>query len=87
MAINFSIVTFIILCSFGTWQLKRLYWKEALIQRYITESQSNPISNPSEFSKSKINEFKAVEIFGKFLHNNEIYITGKTYGVMQAFMS
>ena len=75
----FSIVTFIILCSFGTWQLKRLYWKEALIQRYITESQSNPISNPSEFSKSKINEFKAVEIFGKFLHINEIYITGKTY--------
>ena len=45
----------------------------------MTESQSNPISNPLEFSKSKINEFKAVEILGKFLHNNEIYITGKTY--------
>ena len=45
----------------------------------MTESQSNPISNPSEFSKSNINEFKAVEILGEFLHNNEIYITGKTY--------
>ena len=75
----FSIVIFIILCGFGTWQLKRLYWKEALIKRYITQSQSNPISNPSEFSKSKISEFKAVEILGKFLHKNEIYITGKTY--------
>ena len=75
----FSIMTFIILCGFGTWQIKRLYWKEALIQRYITESQSKPISNLSEVSKSKVNEFKAVEISGKFLHNNEIYITGKTY--------
>ena len=75
----FSIITFIILCGFGTWQIKRLYWKEALIQRYITESQSKPISNLSEVSNSELNEFKAVEISGKFLHNNEIYITGKTY--------
>ena len=75
----FSIITFIILCGFGTWQIKCLYWKEALIQRYITESQSKPLSNLSEVSKSKVNEFKAVEISGKFLHNNEIYITGKTY--------
>lgn len=75
----FSIITFIILCCFGTWQIKRLYWKEALIQRYITESQSKPISNLSEVSNSELNEFKAVEISGKFLHNNEIYITGKTY--------
>ena len=44
----FSIVVFTVLFSFGTWQVKRLFWKEALIERYITQSQSNPIKNPSK---------------------------------------
>ena len=31
----FSILIFAILISFGTWQVKRLFWKEALIQKII----------------------------------------------------
>ena len=75
----FSIVVFTVLFSFGTWQVKRLFWKEALIERYITQSQSNPIKNPSKLDFSNINEFKSVELSGSFLHKDEIYITGKTY--------
>ena len=74
----FSVIIFAILFSFGTWQVKRLFWKEALIERYTTQSQSNPIKNPSKLDSS-INEFKSVEFTGSFLHKNEIYITGKTY--------
>ena len=75
----FSIIIFAALFSFGTWQVKRLFWKEALIQRYITESQSNPIKDPFKLDLSNINEFKSVEVYGSFLHKDEIYITGKTY--------
>ena len=75
----FSILTFAILISFGTWQVKRLFWKEALIQNYLTQSQSNPITDPAELEKSSINEFKSIGILGRFMHSNEIYITGKTY--------
>ena len=75
----FSILIFSILISFGTWQVKRLFWKEALIQNYITQSQSNPITDPVELEKSSINEFRSIGILGRFMHSNEIYITGKTY--------
>ena len=75
----FSIVVFTVLFSFGTWQVKRSFWKEALIERYIAQSQSNPIKNPYKLDFSNINEFKSVEFSGSFLHEDEIYITGKTY--------
>ena len=74
-----SFIIFIILLSFGTWQIKRLFWKEALIKRYLTQSQSNPITDASELLEKQINEFKSVQLPGKFLHEYEIYITGKTY--------
>ena len=75
----FSILIFAMLISFGTWQVKRLFWKEALIENYLTQSQSNPIIDPAQLEKPSINEFKSISISGYFLHKNEIYITGKTY--------
>ena len=50
-----SFIVFVMLLSFGTWQIKRLFWKEALIERYISQSQSNPILDPSSLIKTKIN--------------------------------
>ena len=75
----FSFFVFVMLLSFGTWQVKRLYWKEALIERYLEQSQSNPVVNPSDLKTNNINEFKSIQFKGNFLHENEIYITGKTY--------
>ena len=75
----FSILIFLMLITFGTWQVKRLFWKEALIKNYLTQSQSNPIIDPAELENPLINEFKSIGILGRFMHSNEIYITGKTY--------
>ena len=75
----FSILIFIMLITFGTWQVKRLFWKEALIKNYLTQSQSNPIIDPAELEKPSITEFKSIIVSGYFIHKNEIYITGKTY--------
>ena len=74
-----SITVFLILLSFGTWQIKRLFWKEALIERYLLQSQSNPIKDPTQLKRNNVDEFKATKIEGSFLHKNEIYITGKTF--------
>ena len=74
-----SAIVFLILLSFGTWQIKRLFWKEALIERYLLQSQSNPINNQDQLKNSNVDEFKAIEILGSFLHKKEIYITGKTF--------
>ena len=61
-----SIFVFIMLMSFGTWQIKRLFWKEALIDRYMSQSQSNPIKLPLELKRSDVKEFKSVEVKGSF---------------------
>ena len=74
-----SAIVFLILLSFGTWQIKRLFWKEALIERYLLQSQSNPIKDQTQLKDNNVDEFKSIEIQGSFLHNNEIYITGKTF--------
>ena len=74
-----SIFVLIMLISFGTWQIKRMFWKEALIDRYISQSQSNPIRQSNQLNQSTLKEFKSVELEGSFLHENEIYITGKTF--------
>ena len=74
-----SIFVFIMLMSFGTWQIKRLFWKEALIDRYMSQSQSNPIKLPLELKRSDVKEFKSVEVKGSFSHKDEIYINGKTF--------
>jgi len=49
-----SIFVFIMLMSFGTWQIKRLFWKEALIDRYMSQSQSNPIKLPLELKEQML---------------------------------
>ena len=58
----FSFFVFVMLLSFGTWQVKRLYWKEALIERYLEQSQSNPIVNPLDLKINNINEFSISKI-------------------------
>ena len=57
----FSILIFSILISFGTWQVKRLFWKQALIENYLTQSQSNPITcllytspSPRDYAASRM---------------------------------
>ena len=82
-----SAIVFLILLSFGTWQIKRLFWKEALIERYLVQSQSNPIKDQAQLKDNNVDEFKAIEIYGSFLHNNEIYIPVRLSKVMQASMS
>lgn len=66
----------IVLCSLGTWQVKRMYWKEALIERVNNRISSIPQSLDSllESGLSKQDhEYLPVTVEGRFDHNKEVY--------------
>ena len=76
------IVGLVVLCGLGTWQVKRLYWKEALISR-VADRVARPTVALSEIEQSGFSredhEYLPVSIIGKYDHDQEVYFftTGK----------
>ncbi len=75
----FLLFTLPILIGLGTWQVKRLFWKEKLLNFYITQSQSNIIELPQEILSSEKLKFRTATVKGIFLNDKEIHLTGKTF--------
>ncbi len=75
----FSLVSFLILISLGTWQVKRLFWKNDIISNYLEKFEKNKILYEKTFKYDGTQEFRRVLIKGKFLNNKETLIIGKTY--------
>ena len=75
----FFIFSIIILISLGTWQIKRLIWKNNLISFYLKQSTNNIIHLHKENLVPEEIEYRKVNAIGKFINNKEIHITGKTY--------
>ena len=68
-----SSLALVILLSLSAWQLKRLAWKENLINLRIERFEGDSlildeINNPSQ------NEFRKVSVSGMFLNNKEMYM-------------
>ena len=75
----FTIPAVILLLALGGWQLSRLKEKTELISQFEQRSKPpaleiNQISNPIEAF-----EFQRIGVTGKFLHQSEIYLTGRTF--------
>ena len=62
----------VLLLYLGFWQMKRLAWKEALLENISYNLSSEPTTLPTELKKSKHN-YKMVEVEG-FLEPNAIFI-------------
>ena len=75
----FFVFSFTILLSLGTWQVKRLIWKNDLISFYLKQSANNIINLHKENFVSEEIEYRKVRLIGKFLNKKEVHITGKTY--------
>ena len=75
----FFVFSLIILVSLGTWQVKRLIWKNDLISFYLKQSTNNIINLHKENFVSEEIEYRKVRLTGKFLNKKEVHITGKTY--------
>ena len=74
-----TIPALIILIMLGTWQVQRLTWKTALIEQYTARSQSTPISLTELATPLTSAEFQRVRLSGEFAHDQEIFLTGRTY--------
>ena len=71
-----ALLTLILL---GSWQLQRLQWKNDLIDQFEARIAAPAVSPPSAGNVTPENEFTRLELVGEFRHNQEIYLTGRTY--------
>jgi surfeit locus 1 family protein len=57
----------IVLLGLGTWQVKRLFWKEALLSQIDRAESADPVPLPSTPSRSPLTPFMKVSATGNFL--------------------
>jgi surfeit locus 1 family protein len=65
---------FILLITLGSWQVKRLFWKNELL--HSLEKQLSIPAEELESVKLDINEskYRKVKVRGEFIHSKEIYV-------------
>jgi surfeit locus 1 family protein len=69
-----GLVVFAVLLGLGTWQVQRLYWKEALLDTIgrRTHSAPQPLADiEREFAASHDVDYTPVTVTGTFLHQGE----------------
>ena len=71
----FTLVTIIILLALGTWQLKRLYWKNNLVTEITERGKMSPLTI---LAHDKIDidamRYRKVSVTGHFLHDKEVHL-------------
>lgn len=74
----FALLALAVLVTLGSWQLNRLAWKEALIERVATRSTLPPVGLPPEVVWPAVdadtNDYTPVEVTGRFLHDREVHV-------------
>ena len=63
----------------GSWQLQRLQWKNQLIDQFEARTAAPSVSPPLADSLTADGEFTRLALVGEFRHDQEIYLTGRTY--------
>lgn len=78
-----TVTGLVILVSLGTWQMRRLAWKETLIEKVEARSKAPPVSLESAIgtytatfadAESGDVEFLRVVLKGRFLHRQEFHV-------------
>lgn len=72
-----------VLLGLGTWQVQRLFWKQELIARYQNNTATPPVpwaefEQRLAFDDIAAAEFTRVQLNGTFLHEHELYMTGRS---------
>ena len=65
----FSLVSFLVLISLGTWQVKRLFWKNNIISNYVEKFEKNKILYEKSFKIASASPASAFQIFLTFNKN------------------
>ncbi|MGC6537597.1 MAG: SURF1 family protein [Candidatus Puniceispirillaceae bacterium] len=75
----FSVPALLVLIMLGSWQVQRLTWKTELINQFQERSQAQPVYPASDSLKAGEIEFQRIAIDGEFIHDQTVYLTGRTY--------
>ena len=74
----FTIPALIALIGLGVWQLRRLEWKETLIDRLQSRAEAAPESLPPGDLNIAEWEFRRVTLTGHFLHEDELHLLNRS---------
>ena len=75
----FSLPALLVLLALGFWQLDRLAWKTALINNFNERARAEAILPPAKDADLIELEFHNLALTGRFLHDKERFLTGRTY--------
>ena len=78
-----------VLVGLGTWQVQRLAWKEAMIERATANRTAEPIPYDGLFPLEETGEdleYRPVTVTGRFLHDREVYYFATYEGATGRFV-
>ena len=67
-------ISFILLCSLGIWQLQRLSWKNQVIKEISLKIDAHAIDLPANIDDVQDLKFRLVKVKGTYLHDKEIHL-------------
>ena len=74
-----ALPTLLVLIGLGSWQLQRLQWKNELITSFESRAASAAIAVPGANAWLDDVEFRRLSLEGVFQHDQEVFLTGRTY--------
>lgn len=74
----FTVPALIALVALGLWQVQRLHWKADLIEKLQTRSTSAAVAPPGPSDDLTIFEFQRVAVSGRFRHDHELFVVGRS---------
>lgn len=76
-----------LLTGLGIWQVQRLEWKEALLERIATRIEGPASSLPAEIAAPEFWEYRRVQASGRFLHAHELHLArGRGWQIITPFL-
>ena len=73
------------LLMLGTWQVQRLHWKEALIERLSARMEAPAVNLPGELDDPDELAFRRYRATGRYRHDHELFLGSKTYNGQVGF--
>ncbi|HMA13354.1 MAG TPA: SURF1 family cytochrome oxidase biogenesis protein, partial [Kiloniellaceae bacterium] len=73
-----TVVALAILVALGSWQVQRLFWKEAEIAKRQERLSALAVPLPAGFPDPEEIEFTRVRLEGRFLHDEEFHVGART---------
>ena len=74
----FTLAAVAIMLGLGTWQVERLAWKNALIERIESGLRAAPAPLPARIENPADWDFRRVSVTGRFLHDHELDLAARS---------